>query len=150
MNRLSKILLLWLLIAMLPLHAVGASMPMSCDPVHHQAMQKAAHDAAHQAHDGMHHQHDTSMAMHDHHHDVGQNHYAAPDDGVADASTSGLHPHAGCSACSAGCLGAAAPPLAWHATPAIVGSEAVLIAPSPLIAGYTPDRLDRPPRVILA
>lgn len=149
MNRFYKILLLWLLVAMLPLHAVSAGMPVSCTPAHHQAMQKTMHDGAHHPH-AMHHSDDAGMAMQDHHNGLNTLHHAGPDDSAADVPTSSAHPHAGCSACSAGCIGAAAPPLALQATPASSGSDAVLVTPAPLVTGYTPGALDRPPKYFLA
>lgn len=146
MNRSFKTLLLWVLLAILPLHAVGAAMPMTCDPVHHRAMQMNQHD--------LHHHHQAGMAMHEHHHDAVQMHEVASGhdmaDASADSSTGDGHPHAGCSACAAGCIGAAAPPLAQQSTPVLGGSEAVLVSPVHLIAGYTPASLDRPPRFLLA
>ncbi|TCS33113.1 hypothetical protein EDC30_11854 [Paucimonas lemoignei] len=149
MKRFFKTLMLWLLVAMLPLHAVGASMPMSCMPVHHQRMQHILHDNAPQGH-GEHHRHETDMTAHDHH-DAGQVHHVSSDDGAADGSASSVQSHAGCSACAAGCIGAAAPPVAvMHTMPAFIGSEAVLVVPIPLVTGYTPDGLERPPKYILA
>jgi hypothetical protein len=144
MNRFYKTLLLWLLVAMLPLHAVSAAMPMSCDPVHHKAMQVALQDDAHHQH------HDMGTAAHGHHpHEAAHMTDAAADDAMTDSASSGAHPHAGCSACAASCIGAAAPPFALNSTPAFAGSEAVLLAPPPLVVGYTPTDLERPPRHIL-
>lgn len=148
MNRIFKTLLLWLLVAVLPLHAVGASMPMSCTPAHHQAMQKAMQDSGHQGH-AMHHQQDAGMSLHDSYADAGQMHHATSDHGTADGSASNAHPHAGCSACSAGCIGAAAPPLAWDTTPTFRGSEAVLLTPLPLVVGSPSTDLERPPKSLL-
>lgn len=149
MIRLFKTLLPWLLIAMLPLHAVSASMPMSCTPAHHKVWQTGIHNEAHQVH-GMQHQHDTSLSAHGDHHDASQMHHAASDNSVADGSASSTQPHAGCSACAAGCIGAAAPPLAWQATPSFGGSEAVLLSPVPLAVGYPSADLERPPKTILS
>jgi hypothetical protein len=54
--------------------------------------------------------------------------------------------HSSCSACSAFCIGAVAPPSSSLPMPAFDGSQAVLIAPSDLITGFIPDGLQRPPR----
>ena len=45
MNRTLKTLLLWLLMAVLPLNAVAAAMGMSCSAVHDRARQAASVDA---------------------------------------------------------------------------------------------------------
>jgi hypothetical protein len=150
MNRFFKTLLFWLLVAMLPYHAVAGAMPMSCDPVHHHALPRLMQDDAQHQHHQHHGQQDDGMAQHGHHHDLAQMDDAAADDGMADGSSSGAHAHAGCSACAAGCVGAAGPPFALNSTLAFGGSEAVFISPSPLVTGYTPAGLDRPPRDILA
>lgn len=154
MNRFLKTLLLWLLVAVLPLHAVGAAMPMSCPPLHQQAMSAALQEGAHdessqhcqdrQAEEG----HHAGMAMDGQHHDAAQLADANLDSGMIDDSSSSsvVSSHAGCSACVAGCIGAAAPPSLWNSTPAFSGSEAVTVSPSTLVAGHTPGGLDRPPR----
>lgn len=161
MNRFLKTLLLWLLVAVLPLHAVGAAMPMSCDPLHHEAMPAAprgcAHAQSHRQDQDRHAEdrHHAGMAMHDDHHgadDAARLADASADAGMADgaSSSSGVSSHAGNSACTAGCIGAAAPPSLWNPTPAVGGSEAVAASPATLVAGHTPGGLDRPPRHISA
>jgi hypothetical protein len=136
MNRTVKTFLIWLLMLVLPLHAVAANVGMSCAPVkglvHVMADVSMAHhgDAdAGQAHHG-HARGDASAA---HHSD-------------AAAKDPGKKPHSSCSACSALCIGAVAPPSAFLPLPAFDGSDAVTVAPARFAAGFIPDGLQRPPR----
>lgn len=135
MNRLLTTLLVWLLMAALPLHAVAASVSMSCAPVQQQSdavamaghTSHAAADDSH-AHHGM---HATDAAG------------SAADD---DSSDTRKLSHSSCSACSAFCIGAVAPPSSLLSVPSVDGSEAVLAAPADLVAGFIPDGPQRPPR----
>lgn len=137
MNRIPKTFLVWLLMLVLPLHAVAANVGMSCAPLKRQAVHvmadvSMAHhgDAAGvHAHDG----HAGSDAMAAHHDD-------------SPAKDPGKKAHSSCSACSALCVGAVAPPSALLPLPAFDGSDAVTVAPAHLAAGFIPDGLQRPPR----
>ncbi|MCA1247303.1 hypothetical protein [Massilia sp. MS-15] len=139
MNRLLTTLLVWVLMAALPLHAAAASVNMSCAPVpqHAGAVQMIGHaphagaaaDDPH-AHHGM---HATDAAD------------TAADGGSSGAETEKLS-HPSCSACSAFCIGALAPPSSPLAVPSFAGSEAVFGSPSDLVAGFIPDGPQRPPR----
>lgn len=134
MKRFFKTFLLWLLMAVLPLHALAAGMGMSCASVHGKAAQHGmgpaashhggAHAAATDAHAGH------AMAGH-------EVHQAEADDQQTPGS---------CSACSALCIGAAAPPPAFLSLPSFDGSNAVLVTPAALAAGFIPDGPQRPPR----
>lgn len=143
MNHFYKTLLLWLLIAVLPLHAVAAAASVSCGPVHQQAMQVAAQDDAHHPHDG-------SATSHGNPHAAAKMLHAAADSGAADGASPGTHQHATCSACTATCIGAAAPPSALNLTPTFSGSERVTVSPASLVVGMTSRDLERPPKNILA
>src|SRR5437879_5124973 len=104
MNRVLKTLLLWLLIATLPIQGFAAAM-MSCGPNHHESLS-------------------TAIMADEHHHDAKAAHRHLHDDAamspVADGASSdfltnkspGTHKHksASCSACAACCVGATAPP----------------------------------------
>lgn len=138
MTRTVKTFLIWLLMALLPLHAVAASIGMSCALVgqqvpHHAAAQAARHAPAMDAH--VHHGADVASSLDQ----------AAPDDGSAQAQ-SAKQPHSSCSACSSFCAGAVAPPSAAQSLPSFGGSHAVPVTPSALLAGFIPDGPQRPPR----
>lgn len=144
MKRFYKTFLLWLLVAVLPLHAAAGALSMSCGPIHQQAMQVALIDDAH-------HHHDASDPSHSHHHDAAQMTKAAADSADAGNASPESHHHANCNACTATCIGAAAPPSAlFNATPAFNGSEMVTVSPASLATGDTPGGLERPPKHILA
>lgn len=137
MNRLLTTLLVWLLMAALPLHAVAASVSMSCAPVQQQsnAVEMADH-ASHAAADDSHAHHGV--------HAMDSAETAA--DGDASDTKAGKLSHSSCSACSAFCIGAVAPPSSSLSVPSFDGSEAVIVAPADLVAGFIPDGLQRPPR----
>ncbi len=144
MNHFLKTFLLWLLIAVLPLHAVATTMGMSCGPVHQQAMQVAISDDAH---------HGDGVAAHDHHHDdtddaSSQVASSANDD--QSGAPSHQHQHSTCSGCAASCIGAAAPPPAPLLTPAYDSAESYVISLTPLVTGFIPAGLERPPKHISA
>lgn len=145
MLRVLKTLLLWLLLAVLPLHAVGAPMRMSCGPIHQQAMQVAMATDAH-------HQHGIGNQSADHpheHHDAAKMASAAPMSDAADNDSSGPHHYSSCGNCTATCIGAAAPPpSAFNPAPVFDGSDIVTVSPSSLVLGFALGGLERPPRHI--
>lgn len=139
MERTLKTLLLWLLIALVPLHAGAAAMGMSCSPVHQQTM--SATSEHHEYQGNMAHQHDSDSAtaavaespsLPDAHH-------------AADGSG-----HSTCSACSDFCIGAVAPPSTLSSLPAFNGTESAVISRPPSVVGFVPDGLKRPPRKVSA
>jgi len=73
---------------------------------------------------------------------------AADTGGIDDASQAkaGKLSHSSCSACSAFCAGAVAPPSFSLSLPFLDGSEAVRVPSDDLLAGFIPDGLQRPPR----
>lgn len=141
MKHFYKTFLLWLLVAVLPLHAAAGVISMSCGTASQQAMQVIPMDDAHGHH------HDGSTTSHSHHDDAAAMTQAAADCGDAgDASPNAPH-HANCSACAATCIGAAAPPSAFFKpSPSRKGSEMVTISPAALAIGDTPGGLERPPK----
>jgi hypothetical protein len=143
MNPTVKTLLVWLLMIVLPLHAAAASVGMSCAPTGRQPVQAMAGaamahgpgaDAAHAHHGGGH------GSAH------GSVQGAPAHAEESSAREPGKKAHSSCSACSALCIGAVAPPSAFLSLPTFDGSDAVAVAPTPLIAGFIPDGLQRPPR----
>jgi hypothetical protein len=148
MNRLLTTLLVWLLMATLPLHAVAASVNLSCAPAPHHmgtAPGTADHTAAHPA------GHPASASTGAHGHHDGHGNHAGDTVSpthtadAADAESTDM-PHSSCSACSVFCVGAVAPPSALLALPSAEGSESVVIAPADFVTGFIPDGPQRPPR----
>lgn len=138
MNRAIKTFLVWLLLAVLPLHALAANR-MSCGPVHQQSSQTSI-NLEMQSHEHM---------ADAHAHDGGE-HASQSDDSLVGAdltdSKPSKKPHSTCSACSAFCLGAVAPPSTHFAVPAFDGSDAVVVAPAAFAVGFIQDGPRRPPR----
>lgn len=133
-NRFFKKFLLWLLLAALPLQGIAAAVQTSCGPMAHHG----AADAVTQAQS---------------HHYEGE--------GVADGVTvvvakatsdfSDLKQKSSlCSACAACCVGAAAPPSGVAPTSAYNSSLLAVVTPSPLVNGFIPAGLERPPKRITA
>lgn len=138
--------MLWLLVAALPVQGFAAVVKASCGPVHHNPSPIAALAGEHH--------HDNVDALHSHDHDDASMHTLA-DGSFSDASvtadkSSDTYKSSYCSACAACCVGAVAPPSALVLPPAYNSSETVVVSPLPLVTGYIPDGLKRPPRSISA
>ena len=137
MNRLLTTLLVWLLMAALPLHAVAATINLSC--AHAQQHTDAAPANPHADH--------IAAAGDAHAHHGGHGADAAEPEAAGDEPEAGsMLSHSSCSACSAFCVGAVAPPSASLPLPSFDGSDAVVIAPTDFGTGFIPDGLQRPPR----
>ncbi|WP_223467795.1 hypothetical protein [Massilia soli] len=143
MDRTLKTLMLWFLMALVPLQAGAAAMGMSCGPAHQQRMAEAMPVFME------HREHASDTA---HHHDGADASAALADSATsADASDASEHAgHATCSGCSDLCVGAVAPPSSFNSLPAFSGAETIVIAPAPSVAGFVPDGPKRPPRGISA
>jgi len=142
MNRALKTLLLWLLITALPLQGFAAVVQASCGPAHHDG--PAISTVSNQYH------HDSEMALN---HDAAATHHSMSElPATSDhLSASPKHQGSACSACAACCVGAVAlisPPSIF--IPTHTSSELVVISPSPLVTGFIPAGLERPPKHILA
>lgn len=135
MTRAFKTFLVWLLMALLPLHAVAAGVGMSCLSGH-QAVEAspAPQHAGGEEH------------AHHGHHDAGDASVAGAANAADDGAESGKQAHSSCSACSVFCVGAVAPPSATTPVLPSDGSEAVIVAPAAFAAGFIPDGPQRPPR----
>lgn len=147
MDRIFKKLLVCLLVALLPLQAVAGSFGLTCAPVHRQSSQDAgSHDA------GMQDVGDHAVVGHEMQagshagHGAGQAQQASNADGDAPADHAGKLSHSSCSACSAFCLGAVAPPSSHLPAPAFDGSDAVIVAPPVFAVAFLQDGPQRPPR----
>jgi hypothetical protein len=136
MLRLCKTLLLWLLLAVLPVQGIATAAMLSCGPAERASAEVHAHHA-HAAFAG-------DMSATDH-----AAHHIAMHDG--DHHPHGKHsPSSSCSACAACCIGAAPLPAGVNWAMARNGSEAVLVSPSPFMTGFIPASPERPPRSVSA
>lgn len=151
MNRVCKILLIWLLMAALPLQGMAAAVTLSCgsafsgigfaDPQaadqHTDMFPQApgefmhAHASPHVSHDALsdasHH-----AGMSEHEHDAHQ------------------HKDGRCSACAACCFGTIALPSAPIFSVFGNGSDIVTTSPPALAGSHIPPSLERPPRSIFS
>lgn len=138
MNRSLKTFLIWLLMAILPLHAVAASVGMSCAPDSSQVSHKVERtDAAHLG---------AGIEMHAHHGAHASDAGDSGSDTHAQPAKFEKQAHSSCSACSALCAGAVAPPSAFLAVPSFDGSDIFLVSPMAMVPGFIPDGPQRPPR----
>jgi hypothetical protein len=146
MNPFIKTLLLCLLLAALPLQGMAAAMQVACGPMEHHGL------------------HDLTMSAQPHHHDgdaMDMLDMSGIDPAGADAAMrSGMppdksvgatkHKHSACSACASCCAGALAPPSMPVLTPAHSPSLAIVASSAPLVVGFIPAGLERPPKRIAA
>lgn len=134
MHRALTTFLLWLLIAALPLQGFSAAVQASCaTTAHHAVAQMDAPPPQSNAEHG----HDAHNA---HHAD------AAGDAAEAGHSTIAKHTSSSCSACASCCVGASAPPCLSLASLAYGSSQPVVSYPAPLVTGFIPAGLERPPK----
>lgn len=140
MNRLFTTLLIWLLMAALPLHAVAASINTSCAPTqrHTEPAPVASHGVGHASHE---HARAAAVDAHAHHGE-----HAEPVDKHSSEADPADLSHTSCSACSAFCVGAVAPPSSSLSLPSFDGAEAVVVARAEFVTGFIPEGLQRPPR----
>jgi hypothetical protein len=142
MKRMLKTFLLWLLIAAVPVQAIAAMAGMSCGPAHASAaVSQAADHLLDQQEQHAHHAMSDSSTPGSQAHPV-----------EADTSTEhhGKAPHAKCSACSAFCIGAVAPPSPIQTNLAPKGSGAKVTSNPPSITEFSPEGRKRPPRHLSA
>lgn len=143
MSRFLKTLFIWLVIASVPIQGMAAVVKASCGPRHHAVMDVAV---------------TVMTAEHsNHHHDMGADHThsasMAADAGDAASSATDEAPivkSSYCSACAACCVGAAAPPVSSIRVPSDSNPESVVLSPEPLVTGFIPGGLERPPKHISA
>ena len=134
MHRALTTFLLWLLIAALPLQGFAAAVQASCaTTAHHAAAQMDVPAQSHAEHG------------HSAHHDD-----AAGDATEAGHGTIGKHTGSSCSACASCSVGASAPPCLSIGSLAYGNSQPVVSSPAPLVTGFIPPGLERPPKRINA
>jgi hypothetical protein len=134
MNRFLKTLLLWLLLAALPVQGMAAAAMAACGSGKHHGAAPVLSTA--------HHQHEASMAMStqdmDHVH-------TAPDPATHTAHHGG-HGAGACGACVNCCAGAVALSPALIAIAQRAATIALPAYPSPLVTSFIPSALERPPK----
>jgi hypothetical protein len=133
MNRVLKTFLLWLLLAALPLQGFAAAVQASCGPAAH-------HDAP-----------EMKMQAQSHHHegDAADSVTVLADKSAGDSADI-KHKTSVCSACAACCVGAVAPPSVSALFSTYGSSLPKVVSPSPLVTGFIPAGLERPPKRITA
>jgi hypothetical protein len=149
MSRFLKTLLLWLLIAALPIQGMAAVVKASCGSERHNNAVNPRVSQLHFHDDGTTpHHHDAllSLPVVDHHDEAS----TTASDNSASADTQNHHKSSSCSACASCCFGAVAPPpvLSWN--PAQHSYRAAAAALIVQFAGYIPAGIERPPRAFSA
>lgn len=140
MPRFLKTFLLWLMIAALPVQGAAAVFQASCGPRHHGSPVVAAAEGADQHHAvSAPHTHDGADA------EPGSDR-AQNDEKVASIKPAKLPVSSYCSACSACCAGAAAPPPSISLTPTFLTVEAATLSAVVSFGGFIPAGPERPPR----
>lgn len=142
-----RILLLWVLMLTLPIQGFAAALRSSCGTEQqssHSVVQ--ADDGAPAAHFSHHHDDaDTDpVAMHEPHHEVAgtsHGHYQSHNQHHD-------HKNAFCGSCGSCCTGAFALMSTQLSPPAFQQVSVEVVAPSPLVTGFIPESLERPPRLL--
>jgi hypothetical protein len=146
MDRVFKHLLLWFLMAALPVQGMAAIIKANCGPRHHTsfsigmaAPEKAmVHELVHDAHLSDTHAQAAS--------EWDETKSAETENSLTNSDEPPNHSASYCSACAACCAGSVAPPVAISSLPGAdsVGGAVVYLPDSYL--GYIPAGLDRPPK----
>lgn len=150
MNRFVKQLLLWFLIAALPVQGMAAVIKANCGPRHHTVSVSPAADSA-KVMQHMHSLHEEHDASHIHSaSEITESQVLTDAASSADLTPSGNHYASYCSACAACCTGAVAPPVSFSAVPIPDSVEEVAISPAVSYLGFIPPSLERPPKTFSA
>lgn len=134
MNRVFKTFMLWLLLAALPLQGFAAAVQASCSQMAHHGSSEMV----------------MQTESHDHEGDGAANPETVAATKSSGGSVDAKHKSSFCSACATCCVGAAAPPSFSVLTPVYSNSLPVVFSPAPLVAGFIPAGLERPPKRITA
>jgi hypothetical protein len=146
MDRVFKHLLLWFLMAALPVQGMAAIIKANCGPRHHTSFSvgKAAPEGtmvqehvpdAHLNHAGVQSTSDWTEPKATSVEKSGSSSDVLPD-----------HTASYCSACAACCTGAVAPPVALAVVPFPDSAGGTIVSPSDSYLGFIPAGLDRPPK----
>lgn len=135
-------IVMWPLIAALPIQGIAAATMIACGPEHKASMagMAAASSDHHHAEAAPAHQHDDETSQNG---DVDE---PVPHANGDHAGSTSKHGTSSCSACSACCIGAAMPPATPDWVPDHNGSESVLSLPASAILSHISAGLERPPR----
>lgn len=140
MTHICKILLLWLLMALLPLQGIAAVVRTSCCPENTTAAASLSTAQPSQL----------MAAGHVHHENMAAFDMDAKPAPHHSTDHSNHHKNVSCSTCDSCCVGAFAFTPASLQFPLGAKSPLETLAPPPLLSGYIPDGLERPPRQISA
>lgn len=150
MDRFFKQLLLWFLIAALPIQGMAAVIKANCGPRHHTVSVSAAADSA-RAMQHMHSLHEEHGTSHIHSaSEITESQVLTDEASSADPASSGNHYASYCSACAACCTGAVAPPVSFSAVSIPDSVEEVAFSPAVSYLGFIPPSLERPPKTFSA
>lgn len=138
MNRIVKIVLLWLLALALPVQGWAAATQISCAPTMHHPAQASGYTSHEMPHAQNHH------AMHD-----GMHEAAATDMHGDSSPVSAKLGDAKCSACAACYVGLTALPSSSDWPLSAIASTPVVVTPASSFVGHVPDGIKRPPRAVL-
>ncbi|MBK4738819.1 hypothetical protein [Noviherbaspirillum pedocola] len=138
MNRFLKTLLLWLLLAALPVQGMAAAAMAACG--------STGHGGAETALSVEHHQHEASMAMSN----QGMPHDHTVSDPAMHKAHHVKHGASVCGTCANCCPGALALSLAPISMPQRAAAFALPAYPSPLLTSFIPSALERPPKRLAA
>lgn len=155
MNRALKSLLLWLLIAALPIQGLAAAMKATCGPTHHMpgmsmsGMIMSAGMGTHMNASAQLHDHQHAHEASSHHDGPAPQASSMPDDEASSDPLGKQVKSSTCGACATCCVGAVAPPTASFHVPEPDFSNHSIISPASRLAGYIPPSLERPPKFSL-
>ena len=143
MVRLLRLLLIWLLITALPIQGFAAVMRNNC--VMGQSPASATMPTILQA--------EKNLSVHSHHagmsnEEMSENPVLVVHDHPADHTHH--HKTATCNFCGSCCVGAFAIPASLALLPKDAKTSVEFITPPPLVTGFIPDGLERPPRHLSA
>lgn len=139
MNRLIKILTIWMLLLVLPAQAMASAIKISCGPSHH-SISSAGATASEHAHENS---------------DHGIHQHKQVADSVNDRTLPDLPEQSEkfkssyCSACAACCIGLAMMPSSAEWSPEYSSAFIPVIPSSSLFTGHIPAGPERPPRLFL-
>ena len=138
MPRFINTLMLWLLLAALPLQGMAAATRMSCAPAPNTAMTSEAQQTTHAGH--------AMPAAGDHASHAAEGVQGQHAAAAQDAAPNQHHHTSACGNCAACAFGAAAPPPALAPVHAGAGADLPFSAAPRGTAGFIPPGLERPPR----
>lgn len=153
MIRVLKSLLLWLLIAALPIQGLAAVMRATCSQSHHMTGISMSHATPISLNEHVHgDESEHADHLHEHHHSGAHQDEYPPvagnmSDDASSASDDKQVKSSTCSACATCCVGAVAPPSALLHIPHPDFSSLSIVGPLSRMAGYIPPSLERPPRL---